>query len=234
MGTPAWTKRNRGAARRLTRPARALAIDLSALTSIPDPHVSTVLRASTVSSSPTSIGLSGSPTMRLPTNTRVRVAPSNMRGLACAHQLLERRDDYRPRQGGGLGQCQVVAVDLEHLRGWPAARAAWTYVTLCANGTRSWARACTQRTSAEIGTWVRGSATQYRSGRASGCPPMNLSAEPLPILLRVAAPRSTTPARLTSAAILTIGPAPGAPAGSLIHPAAQVSHAVGIYVFERG
>jgi hypothetical protein len=56
----------------------------------------------------------------------------------------------------------------------------------------------------------------------------------LPILLRVAAPRSTTPARLTSAAILTIGPAPGAPAGSLIHPAAQVSHAVGIYVFERG
>jgi hypothetical protein len=42
MGTPAWTKRNRGAARRLTRPARALAIDLSALTSITDPHVSTV------------------------------------------------------------------------------------------------------------------------------------------------------------------------------------------------
>ena len=32
-------------------------------------------------------------------------------------QLLERRDDYRPRQGGGLGQCEVVAVDLEQLRG---------------------------------------------------------------------------------------------------------------------
>ena len=49
MGTPAWTKRNRGAARRLTRPARALAIDLSALTSITDPHVSTVCGPRTAS-----------------------------------------------------------------------------------------------------------------------------------------------------------------------------------------
>ena len=50
-----------------------------------------------------------------------------------------------------------------------------------------------------------------------------LAVAPLPILLRAAAPRSTTPARLTTAAIVTISPVPGAPAGSLVRPAAQVA-----------
>jgi hypothetical protein len=52
-----------------------------------------------------------------------------------------------------------------------------------------------------------GPATSYRSGRVSGWPPRNLSAALLSILLRAAAPRSTSSARLTTAAILTMGPA---------------------------
>jgi len=62
-----------------------------------------VTRRSTADPACSLLRTAGEIDMRLPTDTRVGVAPSNMRGLACARQLVERRDDYRPLHGGGLG-----------------------------------------------------------------------------------------------------------------------------------
>jgi hypothetical protein len=85
---------------------------------------------------------------------------------------------------------------------------------------RSWPRRCPSRS--QLGQDRVEGGQAYRSGRCSGRPPRSSVTAWFPMPSWAPVTRSTTPARLITAATGTSGPAPGAPGGSPARPAAQV------------